>query len=84
MNNREPMWQPIETAPYDTWILVCGGSPDDEDDPRSHAVARRTEEKSFLDGSFIWRWRFAYYDAGFYGYYENPTHWMHLPARPEI
>ena len=80
-------WQPIETAPKDgTWILVWGGEATDERDDRndkaerSHAVAQWT---TYLNGRHHeGHWQFAWYDGGFYGYYDKPTHWMLLPAPP--
>lgn len=76
------MWQPIDTAPRDgTWVLVCGGITDDEDSARSHAVAQWS---NYLNGGTTdWHWQFAWYDGGYYGRYEDPTHWMPLPPPPE-
>jgi len=75
-------WQPIETAPKDgTWILVCGGRTEDEEVTRTHAVAQWTDD---LNGRKTkWHWQFAWYDGGYYGFYENPTHWMPLPEPPK-
>lgn len=72
-------WQPIETAPKDgTWIFLGGGHTDDEAEPRSCAVAQWTD---YLNGGKTKpHWQFAWYDGGYYGRYENPTHWMPLPA----
>ena len=75
-------WKPIETAPKDgTWILITGGTTKDESEDRSIAVAQYTD---YLNGRKCdrWHWQFAWYDGGYYGWYENPTHWMHLPEPP--
>jgi len=72
-------WQPIETAPRDgTWILLTGGSVDwDWDgDSKPRVVAAQFRERN-ADS-----WQFAWFDAGYYGEYENPTHWMPLPEPP--
>jgi hypothetical protein len=75
-------WQPIETAPKDgTWILLCGGEIRYEWDGLSqpNAVVGQFAPKGEVMAG---RWQFAYYDSGFHGQYENPTHWMPLPAPP--
>ena len=62
-------WQPIETAPRDgTWILLTGGSVgwDWDGDSKPRVVAAQFSERN----------------AGHYGEYENPTHWMPLPEPP--
>ncbi len=75
-------WQPIESAPKDgTWILLGGGRTDDEDDARTIAVGQWT---NYLNGGTTsWHWQFAWYDGGYYGAYNNPTHWMPLPEPPK-
>ena len=77
-------WQPIETAPKDgTWILVYGEGTDDEADTRKVSVAQYT---NYLNGTIydeFW-WQFAWYDGGYYGRFENPTHWMPLPTPPNV
>jgi hypothetical protein len=80
-------WQPIETAPTDgMWVLLAGGKIGYGwwDEPKSPPVVvgqfthiRNDEYKE--DG---W-WHFAWYDGGFYGEYESPTHWMPIPEPPE-
>ena len=77
---REDGWQPIETAPKDgTWVLLAGGDIDyGWDDPSKPAsvVGQWTADSEC--------WQFAWYDGGFYGEYETPTHWRPLPAPPAI
>jgi hypothetical protein len=79
------MWQPIETAPKDgTWVLLTGGVIDygweyGEEKPRCVVG----QFKPGGDGS-NGPWQFAWYDGGYYGAYENPTHWMPLPASPTL
>ena len=73
-------WQPIETAPRDgTWILLAGGSIKYswEGDTAPHAVVAQ-----FTHELAVSRWQFAWYDGGYYGEYEDPTHWMPLPEPP--
>lgn len=75
-------WQPIETAPKDgTWVLLCGGSCEgDESDTERIVTGQYT---NYLNGRTTeWHWQFAWYDGGYYGVYESPTHWMPLPAAP--
>jgi hypothetical protein len=75
-------WQPIDTAPKDgTWILLFGKGTDDEHETRQIAVAQYTD---YLNGRKTkWHWQFAWYDGGYYGVFEGPTHWMPLPKLPE-
>jgi hypothetical protein len=77
----ERTWQPIGTAPKDgTWVLVYGGGTDDEEVTRAIAVAQYTD---YLNGGKTeWHWQFAWYDGGYYGQFEEPTHWMPLPEAP--
>ena len=62
-------WQPIETAPRDkTWVLLKGGTVNygwDGDSKPPMVCAQFVHDK----------WQFAWYDCGYYGEYENPTHW---------
>lgn len=78
-------WQPIETAPRDgIWILLCGGSPNDDtcygDEGRRPAVGQWTTK---CNGHEVeGHWQHCWYDGGYYGEYENPTHWQPLPEPP--
>ncbi len=81
-------WQSIETAPKDgSWVLLFGGKPDcdfDCDAARPPVVAARwipTEIRTTYDSPGLWR--FCSYDSGYYGEWENPTHWMPLPEPPK-
>ena len=69
-------WKLIETAPLDgTWVLLTGGRIEYgwcEKDKPTIVVAQRSGEC----------WQFAWYDGGYYGEYELPTHWMPLPEAP--
>ena len=31
-----------------------------------------------------WHWQHCWYDGGYYGWYERPSHWMPLPEPPAI
>ena len=79
-------WQPIETAPMDgTWVLLTGGlidyGWDAEDNDQPHAVVGQvTEQMRHSKPTMVWH--FAWYDSGYYGEYEQPTHWMPLPDAP--
>lgn len=80
-------WQPIETAPKDgAWVLLSGGKITyhwDGDTPPCMVVGQFTHE---LNGRILTEghWQFAWYDGGYFGIYEGPTHWMPLPDPPEI
>ena len=78
----ESAWMDIETAPKDgTWVLVYGGGTSDEAEQRKIAVAQYS---NYLNsGTCVWHWQFAWYDGGYYGVFEEPTHWMPLPAPPK-
>ena len=77
-------WQPIETAPKDgTWILLAGGGIDYGWNCNSQPHAVAGQWTTIFNGSpFPGGWQFAWYDGGYYGEYENPTHWMPLPQPP--
>lgn len=79
------MWHPIETAPRDgTWILLAGGTCDGDDgdyDGRP-VVAQWTTRLNCRTDPKYGRWQFAWYEGGYDGEYEDPTHWMPLPAQP--
>ena len=72
-------WQPIETAPRDgTWVLLAGGSIEygwDGDSAPAVVAGQCVRPDPEC-------WQFAWYDGGYYGEYENPTHWMPLPEPP--
>lgn len=75
-------WQPIATAPKDgSWVLLSGGyidyGWDAEDNP--HCVVGQ----SYASRNWGDCWQFAWYDSGYYGIYNNPTHWMPLPEPPK-
>jgi hypothetical protein len=78
-------WQPIETAPRDgVWVLLAGGNCDGDegDDDGRPVVAQWTNYMNGRTDTKYERWHFAWYDGGYYGAYDNPTHWMPLPAAP--
>jgi len=74
-------WQPIGTAPMDgSWILLAGGSISYGWDGDGVPDAVTGQYAECLNGRKTkGRWQFAWYDGGYYGEYENPTHWMPLP-----
>lgn len=69
-------WQPIDTAPKDgSWILLTGGKDAqgwDHDEPQPPMVVAQW-------ASYAECWQFAWYDSGYYGEYDQPTHWLPLP-----
>lgn len=79
-------WQPIETAPRDeSWILLTGGKIDygwDGDEPPTMVVGQSTGDRNGMQVES--HWQFAWYDSGYYGEYEKPTHWMPLPPPPSM
>ena len=77
-------WQPIESAPRDgEWIMLGGGK---------IVYGWYAEQPPLVVGQWTTdagggdegRWQFAWYDGGYYGEYEAPTHWMPLPEPPAI
>lgn len=69
-----PRWQPIETAPKDgAWVLLTGGIIDYGWDGKTQPPC--VVGQSSGDSG----WQFAWYDSGYYGGYEQPTHWMPAP-----
>jgi hypothetical protein len=79
-------WQPIETAPRDgTQILMYGGKPGYDYDGAIEPVCFTAWWEQFRlpdRNGQTGMWRFCSYDSGYYGEWENPTHWMPLPAPP--
>jgi Lar family restriction alleviation protein len=74
------LWRPIEAAPRDgSWVLLAGGKCVDEViDTKPRPVVGQWS--TYLNGRTApGHWQFAWYDGGYYGEYENPTHWMALP-----
>lgn len=78
-------WKPIETAPKDgSWILLCGGSINYGWVGDGEPSCVSGQWTTWLNGATAsGHWQFAWYDGGFYGEYENPTHWAPLPPPPE-
>ena len=79
-------WHPIATAPTDgTWVLLTGGSFEYgwEGDSEPPMVVGQFTHK--LNGQQLseGRWQAAWYDGGFLGEYEEPTHWRPLLDLPE-
>lgn len=69
-------WQPIETAPKDTWLLVCDIERIEFAVWRSHKLTERDGYPVYSD------------DVSGMGGYEcecdiSPTHWMPLPEPPK-
>lgn len=81
-------WQPIETAPKDgTWILLTGGNIEewdvDEEVTNNPPIVTARFYRIEWWGSDLFDWYIAPYDSGLLHIsYENPTHWMPLPALP--
>ena len=75
-------WLPIETAPKDgTWVLLAGGNCLGDEGAGGRPVT--AQYTNYLNGrATSWHWQFAWYDGGYYGVYEDPTHYMPLPAPP--
>ena len=82
----EDPWAPIATAPKDgTWVLVAGGDCDGytgENTGRA-VVAQWINYFGGFTDTKCGRWQFAWYDCGYFGTYDAPTHWMPLPAPPQ-
>jgi hypothetical protein len=60
------------------WLLLKGGKIDfswDGDTQPPMVVAQWTT--SSWDGT-KGKWQFAWYDGGYYGEYEEPTHWAEI------
>ncbi|HIE0523767.1 TPA: DUF551 domain-containing protein [Stenotrophomonas maltophilia] len=68
-NVRAPQWQPIESAPKTTrYILVW-------------CPERQNQYMVSWDGRYEGEWRTV---GGWTALTEAPTHWMPLPAPPEV
>jgi hypothetical protein len=82
-SGENPVWRPIETAPKDgSWVLLQGGNIDyewDGDTKPPVVVGQYIGGAAHHDEQ---RWQYAWYDSGYYGEYEGPTHWMPLPQPP--
>ena len=76
-------WESIETAPMDgTWILLAGGICSGEEDDEPERVVSGQFSHRLNGETTRGRWMFACYDGGYYGEYDDPTHWMPLPKSP--
>lgn len=74
-------WRPIETAPRDgTPVLLGGGRDCEAEYARSDAevTLARAPARAMWNGTL---WVMCWNEAGYcLVAYENPTHWMPLPA----
>jgi hypothetical protein len=81
-------WQPIETAPKDgTVILLAGGTWGDDllDLDGAPQVGAARWVMPFRKDRYPSYWGVAVLEGGYSAaVYENPTHWMPLPAPPEM
>jgi hypothetical protein len=77
---RKPLtWQPIETAPVKTPVLITGGKPDWDGD-NSLVPVPSCVVALWISGD----WLVALAEGGYVGVcYYNPTHWMPLPEPPD-
>jgi hypothetical protein len=76
-------WQPIETAPLDTPILLFGLWGWNEPEGKPHAlIGKGYLDVDYLEDVKVTLWESMtnnpYSDVG------NPTHWMPLPLPPSI
>ena len=83
MTKEETPWQPIDTAPRDgTWVLLAGGECRDEEGDNDRRVVSGQWTDDLNGRKRDWHWQFAWYDGGYFGQYDAPTHWMPLPVHP--
>lgn len=79
-------WKTIDSAPKDgTWVLVTGGEIEYRWDGDTQPKCVAAQYTNFLNMKYrdeSW-WQFAWYDGGYYGVYEAPTHWQPLPEPPQ-
>jgi hypothetical protein len=77
-------WQPIETAPRDASILICGGTMDWDDSWGENipftGVTIAEYDNPYKDSPHPWRGGNTGGHDTYYRY--NPTHWMPLPSPP--
>lgn len=69
-------WQPIETAPKDVAILVCGGFYCAGDYRGEHTGVALVHWHGDM-------WEISE-EQNFYIYIDNPTHWQPLPSPPTL
>lgn len=83
----EVAWQPIETAPKNTDVLVCEngevyiGNLLEYTEEQREIIREGDLESGIVDGEIIEGWQ-----SDIEGYYGDlkPTHWMPLPKAVEV
>lgn len=74
------VWNPIETAPKDRAILVCGGTWTSDDGYGDEYALDRPKIARWLDHKDGWHVGNGY--AHDVEHWAAPTHWAELPAWP--